>query len=148
MTNIRFRKEPYCWLFGGMGFHNSEATMTGLMTEEFLNQRVLKSFHEISPKFSRLFAGYGHWTKEAMDEFADYYYKTFAKADTTLYAVPGRMPLHEDLEEMEAYVERVTKNLATPLQPLSSMATTMLRLSLRSTGTGMPSRKPLRYEMR
>lgn len=111
MTKITFRKDPFRWLFGGFGFHNSEATMTSLMTEEFLNQRVLKSFYEISPTFSRLFAGYANWTKEAMDEFADYYFKTFAKADTTLYAVPGRMPLHETLEEMEEYVEKVVKNL-------------------------------------
>ena len=89
---IRLEKPAMRWLWGGFGFHNSEATMTPMMTEEFRDQRVLKSFREISPTFSRLFAGYADWTKEAMDRFADYYDATFRRAGTTLYLVPGRMP--------------------------------------------------------
>ena len=85
--------------------------MTPMMTEEFRDQRVLKSFREISPTFSRLFAGYADWTKEAMDRFADYYDLTFRKAGTTLYAVPCAMPAFADTIDAEAYAEKVAKNL-------------------------------------
>lgn len=92
-TVVRITKPRQRWLFGGVGFHNSEATMLPLMSEEFLNEKVLKIFREISPTFSRVFAGYADWTREAMDSFADYYDKTFRKADTLLYVVPGRIPM-------------------------------------------------------
>lgn len=87
---VTFQKPTMRWLWGGFGFHDSEATMTPLMTDEFRDQRVLKSFREISPTYSRLFAGYANWTKEAMDRFADYYDATFRLAGTTLYVVPAR----------------------------------------------------------
>ena len=48
MTEITLRKPAIRWLFGGIGFHNSEATMLGIMSDDFKNQRVLKSFREIS----------------------------------------------------------------------------------------------------
>ena len=57
-SEILISKPPMRWLWGGFGFHNSEATMTGLMSEDFLNQRVLKTFLEISPTYARVFAGY------------------------------------------------------------------------------------------
>ena len=66
--------------------------MTALMNDSFKNERMLKTFNEISPTFSRVFAGYSNWTKEAMDSFADFYDATFRKAGTLLYLVPGRMP--------------------------------------------------------
>ena len=81
-SEIMISKPPIRWLWGGFGFHNSEATMTGLMSEEFLNPRVLKTFLEISPTSARVFAGYHDRTKEAMDRFADYYDQTFRKAGT------------------------------------------------------------------
>ena len=109
---ITIRKPEYQWLFGGFGFHNSEATMTGLMTPEFRSQRVLKTFREISPTFSRVFAGYADWTREAMEDFAVYYEQTFKPADTTLFAVPGRIPPHETHEEMEAYAENFATRLS------------------------------------
>ena len=93
MAKIAFSKPRLRWLFGGVGFHNSEASMTPIMSDRFKNQVVLKTFNEISPTFTRIYAGYADWTCEAMDEFVDYYNKTFRKANTTIYAVPGRMPM-------------------------------------------------------
>ena len=110
-AEIRLEKPAMRWLWGGFGFHNSEATMTPIMTEEFRDQRVLKSFREISPTFSRLFAGYADWTKEAMDRFADYYDATFRRAGTTLYLVPGRMPTITEDFDADAYAEAVATRL-------------------------------------
>lgn len=110
-STIKFTKPYYQWLFGGMGFHNSEITMTPMIPEKLMNERLLKIFHEIRPSFSRVYGGFHDWTREAMDHFADYYEKTFAKADTAVYMVPGRMPLHETEEEMEAFVEETTDKI-------------------------------------
>ena len=111
MSKICFKKPLRRWLFGGIGFHNSEATMTPMMTEKFKNERVLKCFREISPTFSRVFAGYADWTRDAMDRFADYYDETFRKAGTLIYMVPGRMPLPRKDFDIEDYCERTAKNL-------------------------------------
>jgi hypothetical protein len=111
-SEIVFTKPAYRWLWGGFGFHNSEATMTAMMTDEFRDQRVLKTFREISPTYSRIFAGYHDWTKEAMDRFADYYDATFRRAGTTLYLVPGRMPTITSDFDIERYCEDVATRLA------------------------------------
>ena len=108
---LRITKDDYCWLFGGFGFHNSEATMTGIMSARLKNEFVLKSFREISPTFSRVFAGFVNWTKEAMDAFADYYDETFRRSGTTLYIVPGRMPYMSLSFDAHAYAEKVAENL-------------------------------------
>ncbi len=108
---IEFDKPPMRWLWGGFGFHNSEASMTPLMSEEFRDQRALKTFREISPSYSRVFAGYWDWTREAMDRFADYYDLTFRPAGTTLYVVPGRMPVITDGFEPASYCEAVATRL-------------------------------------
>ena len=43
-------KRPYSrWLFGGLGFQNSEANLVSLMTDESRDQFALKTFMEISP---------------------------------------------------------------------------------------------------
>lgn len=100
------------WLWGGFGFHDSEATMTPLMTDEFRDERVVKTFREISPSYSRVFAGFADWSREAMDHFADYYDATFRRAGTTLYLVPGRMPVITDDFDCDAYSEAVAERLA------------------------------------
>ena len=111
MTKITIKKPDQRWLFGGLGFHNSEASMTGAMSEDFKNQVVLKCFREVSPTYSRIFSGYADWSKEDMDRFADYYDLTFRKANTTLYLVPGRMPYRDKDFNMEEYAEKVACNL-------------------------------------
>ena len=111
ISNIKFTKPYYQWLFGGMGFHNSEITMTPMIPDKLMNERLLKTFYEIRPSFSRVFGGFHDWTKEAMDHFADYYEKTFAKVDTAVYMVPGRIPLHETDEQMEEFVKETVDKL-------------------------------------
>jgi len=110
-SSVVFTKPTMRWLWGGFGFHNSEASMTAIMTDEFLNQRVIKSFREISPTYSRVFAGFADWTKEAMDRFADYYDETFRKAGITLYLVPGRMPIITEDFDIKSYCENVASRL-------------------------------------
>lgn len=112
MSTIKIVKDRFRWLFGGIGFHNSEASMTRIMSDKYLNEGVIKTFREISPTFSRVFAGHADWTREAMDAFADYYDKTFRKAGTLLYMVPGRMPFPDDHFDIESYCEKVATNLA------------------------------------
>ena len=110
MSTIKITKPPFRWLFGGVGFHNSEATMLKIMSEKFKNEFALKTFREISPTFSRVFAGYADWTKEAMDAFADFYDLTYRNSGTLIYLAPGRMPhIIEDFD-MEDYCEKVAKN--------------------------------------
>ena len=105
--------KPYVrWLFAGFGFQNSEAEFTALMDDEFLNQRALKTFREISPTFCRVYAGFADVSKEQMDRFAEYYHKTFKEADTTLYVAPGCMPAFPDQINVEEYAEKVAKNLS------------------------------------
>ena len=48
-SEITISKPYFRWLFGGFGFQHSEAELTALMSEEFRDQRVLKTFREISP---------------------------------------------------------------------------------------------------
>ena len=111
MTHIKLTKPLRRWLFGGVGFHNSEATMLPVLSEKFRDERVYKSFREISPTFSRVFAGYADWTREAMDHFADYYDATFRRAGTLLYMVPGRMPAMDEDFDAEDYAERTAAGL-------------------------------------
>lgn len=111
VTEVTLTKPRMRWLWGGFGFHNSEATMLPLMSDEFRDQRVLKTFREIAPTYSRVFAGFADWTREAMDSFADYYDATFRRAGTTLYLVPGRMPVITDDFDFEGYCENVATRL-------------------------------------
>ncbi len=111
MSKITITKPALRWLFGGIGFHNSEATMGALMSDTYKNQIAVKTFNEISPTFSRVFAVYADWTKEAMDAFADYYDLTFRKAGTLIYAVPGRLPYITDETDIEEYCEKIAQKL-------------------------------------
>jgi len=109
---INLKKPRLRWLFGGVGFQNSEATMTGIMSDSLYHEVFCKTFREISPTFSRVFAGYADWTREAMDAFADYYDDTFRKAGTVLYAAPGRMPMPTASFDVGDYCENVAERLA------------------------------------
>ena len=110
-SEITLTKPVFRWLWGGFGFHNSESSMTGVMTEEFKNERVYKTFREIAPTYSRVFAGYYNWTKDAMDRFAEYYDATFRKCKTNVYVVPGRMPVVTSDFKVDEYAEEVAKRL-------------------------------------
>ena len=111
MSKVKITKPNRVWLFGGLGFHNSEATMTPIMSESFKNEKVLKCFREISPTFSRVYGGFADWTKEAMDHFADYYDSTFRQSDTLIYMVPGRIPMPTKDFRLEDFAEKTALKL-------------------------------------
>ena len=111
MTKLKITKPLRRWLFGGIGFHNSEATMTPVMSEKFYHERVLKTFREISPTFSRVYGGFADWPQETMDRFADYYDQTFRDAGTLIYMVPGRMPMPTADFDMEDHCEKIAQKL-------------------------------------
>ena len=50
-SEITLTKPVFRWLWGGFGFHNSESSMTGIMSDEFRDERVYKTFREISPTY-------------------------------------------------------------------------------------------------
>ena len=111
-AEIKVEKPYFRWLFGGFGFQHSEANLEALMTDEFRDQRVLKTFAEISPTFGRVYTGFADQSREQMDRFAAYYHKTFAKAGTALYAVPCALPARAEDEDPNPYAEKVAANLA------------------------------------
>ncbi len=113
MCDVVFKKPYSRWLFGGIGFHQSEVTMTPLINDTLMNERILKSYYELSPTFARIYSGFADWTEEAMERFAEYYHKTFAKNDCSLYIVPGRIPTYvaESDERVCAWAENVAKRL-------------------------------------
>jgi len=99
------------WLFGGFGFQNAESRMSALMTDEFRDERAIKSFLELAPSFSRVYVGRADETKESLDRFADYYDKTFRRCDTTIYAVGGSLPGFPEKIDPQAHAEAVAKAL-------------------------------------
>ena len=111
-SEVTFSKPAMRWLWGGFGFHDSEATMLKIMSDEFRDERVYKTFREISPTYARVFAGFADWPREMMDSFADFYDATFRGAGTTLYLVPGRFPYIDADFDARAYFEKVAANLA------------------------------------
>jgi len=111
-ADVTVSKPHFRWPFGGFGFQHSEASMTALMTDEFRDERALKTFAEISPSFGRVYIGFQDMSKAAMDRFADYYDATFRRADTTLYAVPCAMiPEFPDKADPDEYAEKVARGL-------------------------------------
>ena len=110
-ADMMIEKPYFRWLFNGFGFQNSEANFLALMPDDFRDQRVLKTFAELSPTFARVYTGFADQSKEQLDRFADYYDLTFRKASTTLYAVPCAMPAFADRIDADEYAEKVAKNL-------------------------------------
>ena len=110
-ADVTIEKPYFRWLFGGFGFQHSEANFLSLMPDDFRDQRVLKTFAELSPTFGRVYAGFADQSREQLDRFADYYDRTFRKAGTVLYAVPCAMPAFADTIDAEAYAEKVARNL-------------------------------------
>lgn len=112
MTDIRISRNPYAAFFGGLGFHNNDATMYHVMDKEHFNQIICKNYREISPGFMRTFGGFSDWTKEAMDEFAEYYTQMQKWTDTPMYLTPAAGKLHFSDGEMRKYAEDVADRLA------------------------------------
>ncbi len=112
MTKITIKKHQFAPIFGGVGFHNNDATMYHIIDKEHFEQYICKCYRETSPGFMRTFAGFSDWTKEAMDEFADYYEKMQKWTDTPMYFTPGMGKTHFSDEEINQYCEDVAKRLA------------------------------------
>ena len=112
MQSIKITKNKYAHIFGGAGFHNNDGTIYHIIGKEHFNQYVCKCYREAAPGFMRTFGGFSDWTKEAMDEFADYYEKMQKWTDTPIYLTPGAGKMHFSDEEIAEYCEDVAKNLA------------------------------------
>lgn len=111
-STIRVTVPAYPATFGGAGFHNSEAGTYRLMSRRFFNEKIAKCYREIRPGFMRSFAGFSDWTKDAMDDYAEYYHKMQEVTDTVMYLTPGRGKLHFSEEEIDKYCNDVASNLA------------------------------------
>jgi len=112
MAVLNIKRSKYPTLFGGLGFHNNDATIYHVIEKEHFNQVICKNYREISPGFMRTFAGFSDWTKEAMDEFAEYYEKMQKWTDTPMYLTPAMAKYHISEEAMKKYCEDVADNLA------------------------------------
>lgn len=112
MTDVFINYMKYTSLFGGMGFHNSEAGMYRLIEPEYFNRVVSKCNREVSPGFMRTWGGFAEWTKQAMDEFFEYYTKMQKKTDTTIYIVPGRGISRENPEARRKWASDVADRIA------------------------------------
>ena len=108
---ISVSKGDFPILFGGFGFHNSEALFYPIIEKEQFNQKICKCYREISPGFMRTFAGYANWSKESMDAFAEYYDKMQCVTDTPMYFACAKGQLHFSDEERMEYAEKVAENL-------------------------------------
>ena len=110
-NDVTIEKPYFRWLFNGFGFQHSEANFLALMHDDFRDQRVLKTFAELSPSFARVYTGFADQSRDQLDRFADYYDATFRKAGTTIYAVPCAMPQFAEEIDADEYAEKVAKNL-------------------------------------
>ena len=111
MSKIKIWKHEYAHTFGGVGFHNNDATMYHVIEKEHFNQYVCKCYREVSPGFMRTFAGFSDWSKDAMDEFADYYEKMQKWTDTPMYLTPGMGKNHFSDDAIRKYCEDVAEKL-------------------------------------
>lgn len=109
-SKMNVRREEIMARFGGMGFHNSEAGQYRKMSDRQFNEVVGKIFHELSPGFSRIGGGYPNWTKQEMDDFAEYCEKMHCKTGTSIY-LTGRCPRYHTEEELNTYAKDVADRL-------------------------------------
>ena len=112
MKIVKIIKPKYPPVFGGAGFHNNDATMYHIIEKDHFEQYICKCYREVSPGFMRTFAGFSDWTKEAMDEFADYYEKMQKWTDTPMYLTPAMGKRHFSDEEISEYCENIAERLA------------------------------------
>ena len=111
MKKVTVSKDKYPQIFGGMGFHNTEALLYPITEKEHFNQILCKCYREMAPGFMRAFGGYDDWSKQSMDAFCEYYAQMQKVTDTPIYLAASRAKLHFSEEEMERYCEKVADNL-------------------------------------
>lgn len=107
---VNVKKGEIVARFGGMGFHNSEAGMYRQMSDKQFNQVVGKIFRDLAPGFSRISGGAANWTKEQMDDFAEYCGKMQCVTDTTIY-LTGWCVRYKTDEELAEYARNVADRL-------------------------------------
>ncbi|MBE6571335.1 MAG: hypothetical protein E7656_03680 [Ruminococcaceae bacterium] len=111
MAEVKITRPQFPILFGGLGFHNSEALFYRLMEKEHFDQKIAKCYREIQPGFMRTFAGYDDWTRDSMDTFADYYEKMQKATDTPIYLAAAMGKIHFSDEERWQYAKDVAEKL-------------------------------------
>lgn len=111
MSKITLKKEEIMARFGGMGFHNTEANLYRQMSERQFNEVVAKVYRELSPGFSRMWGGFPTWTKEEMDDFAEYCEKMQCKTGATIYLTGHCVRYHSE-EELCEYAKNVADRLS------------------------------------
>ena len=111
MKKVSITKSKYPQIFGGMGFHNTEALLYPITEKEHFNRILCKCYREMSPGFMRAFGGYDDWSKESMDAFCEYYNQMQKVTDTPIYLAASRAKQHFSEEEMQTYCEKVADNL-------------------------------------
>ena len=89
MAKITISKPEYAPIFGGLGFHDSEAGMYRLIPQKSFDESIAKCYREISPGFMRCFFGFSDQTREVMDDFADCYERMQKVTNTPIYMTPG-----------------------------------------------------------
>ena len=115
MKKISVIRPQYPQIFGGLGFHNTEALLYPVTEQEHFRQILCKCYREMAPGFMRTFGGYDDWSKESMDAFYEYYSQMHKVTDTPIYLAGGRGKLHFSEEEMEAAVRALLPELADKL---------------------------------
>ncbi len=109
MTMPTITRADFPTLFGGLGFHNSEALFYRLCEKEQFDQKIGKCYRELSPGFMRTFGGYANWTKESMDTFADYYERMQKVTGTPIYLACAKGQLHFSDEARREYVMKAIR---------------------------------------
>ena len=110
-NNIKITRPPFPSLFGGLGFHNSEWCFYRLTEKEHFDQKLAKCYHEIQPAFMRTFGGFSDWSKDSMDNFADYYERMQKVTDTPIYLAAAMGKQHFSDEERWEYAQKVAEKL-------------------------------------
>lgn len=111
MPDIKITRPQFPVLFGGLGFHNSEALFYGIIEKEQFDRKIGKCYREIQPGIMRTFAGYSDWSKESMDTFADYYERMQKVTDTPMYLTGAMGKIHFSDEERWEYAQKVAEKL-------------------------------------
>ena len=109
-VNVKVTKNSIQARFGGIGFHNADATNYPQMTKRHFNEVIAKTWRELSPGFSRIWGGAPSWTRKEMDSFVEYYHQMHGLTDTSLY-LTGSTRRHYSQEDKEQYARDVADKL-------------------------------------
>ncbi len=109
-SRISVRREDIMARFGGMGFHNAESGCWRMMEGRQWDETVCKIYRELSPGFSRMSGGSPDWSRESMDDFAEYCGKMQCVTGATIY-LTGSCVRYGSPEELTRYAQNVADRL-------------------------------------